>query len=270
LQNGRIGPRRSVFEAEPELKTPAKLYKYHTANLARIEDAIHRVELHLRRAVASEDTKSQKALLPLYGLLIGASAETQLMKILYEPTVFSEAQKEEIIGTKTHIDRWRKLLEFAVRNHHKLNNKTAITVETIDATDFLILTELDGLLENDLKIIIELRNKPAHGQWEYPFTDDFSDVSSTKKKLLDDENLLTLKFKRSILKNLLFIIRDMAVSHRTLHRDFNVQHRRLKAAKRNLHNRSYEKYKNSLIEKATRGRAKELSNYKARFSAPSP
>ena len=100
--------------------------------------------------------------------------------------------------------------------------------------------------------------------------EDFSDVSSEKKKLLNHENLLTLKFKRSILKNLLFIIRDMAVSHRTLHRDFNAQYRRLNDAKRNLHNRSYEKYKTSLIEKAKRGRAKELSNYKARFSSPSP
>lgn len=245
------------------MKTPTQLYKYHTANLARIEDALDRVELHLRRAVASEDRKSQKSLLPLYGLLIGASAETQLMKILYEPKVFSEAQKKDVIGTKTHIDRWRKLLEFSVRNHHTLNEKTPITDETIDAIDFLIFAELIGLLENDLKIIIELRNKLAHGQWEYPFTEDFSDVSSDKKKMLDHENLLTLKFKRSILKNLLFIIRDMAVSHRTLHRDFNAQYRRLKNAKFNLRTRSYEKYKNSLIEKKRRGRVKELANYRA-------
>jgi len=105
------------------MKTAAQLYKYHTANLARIEDALDRVELHLRRAVASEDRKSQKALLPLYSLLIGASAETQLMKILYEPKVFSEEQKHDIIGTKTHIDRWHKLLELGVRNHHTLNKK---------------------------------------------------------------------------------------------------------------------------------------------------
>jgi hypothetical protein len=250
------------------MKTPEKLYKYHTANLARIEDALDRVELHLRRAVALQDRKSQKALIPVYSLLIGASAETQLMKILHEPKAFSEEQKINVIGTKAHIDRWHKLLEFAVRNHHKLNDRTLISNETINATDFLIFTELNGLLDGELKIIIELRNKLAHGQWEYPFVEDFSDVASDKKRLLDHENLLTLKFKRSILRNLLFIVRDMAVSRRTLHRDFDVQYRRLKHAKRNLRNRSYDKYKSSLIEKAKRGRAKEISNYKASFSSP--
>jgi len=245
------------------MKPPEKLYKYHTANLARIEDAINRIELHLRRAIALEDRKSQKAMLPLYGLLIGASAESQLMKILYEPSVFTDVQRQAVIGAGSHINRWYKLLEISVRNHNSLNDKTQISRETINATDYLIYSDLQTLLGNELKIVIELRNKLAHGQWEYPFNDDFTDISSEKKRLLDAENLLTLKFKRSIIKNLLFIVRDMAVSHRTLHRDFNTQYQRLTHAKRNLKTRQYAKYSQSLVDRRKRGRAKELANYKA-------
>jgi len=245
------------------MKTQAQLYKYHSANFARVEDALDRVEIHLRCAVATEGKKSQKALLPLYSLMIGASAETQLMKILHEPKAFTESQQQAIINARSHLDRWHKLLESAVRNHHGLNETTAISDTTIPATDYFYFRELNELLENQLKIVIELRNKMAHGQWEYPFTDDFKDISSNKMRILRKENLLTLKFKRSIVKYLLFIIRDVAVSRLAFHRDFNTQYARMKHAMRNLQKRDYEKYRDSLIRKKQRGRVKELANYRA-------
>lgn len=245
------------------MRTPAQLYKFHSANLARVEDALDQVEIHLRCAVATQDRKSQKALLPLYSLMIGASAETQLMKILHEPKAFTELQKQAIINSRVHLDRWHKLLESAVRNHHGLNEAKAISDATIPATDYFYFRELNQLLDHQLKIVIELRNKMAHGQWEYPFTDNFQDVSSDKMRILRQENLLTLKFKRSILKYLLFIIRDVAVSRLAFHRDFDTQYARMKHAMRNLQTRDYEKYRDSLIRKKQRGRVKELANYRA-------
>jgi hypothetical protein len=62
------------------MKTQAQLYEYHSANCSRIESAIKRIALQLRRAVACEDRHTVKAFLPLYSLLIGASAETSLLK----------------------------------------------------------------------------------------------------------------------------------------------------------------------------------------------
>ncbi len=244
------------------MKDPLKLYKYHTANCARITDAIKRIELQARRAVASEDRKTLKALLPLYGLLIGASAETHLLKILFEPRAFDQAKRDGVLAEKTHFGRWKRLLEVAFRTHHRLNPKTSLTKDTLPIRDFHIFEELSGLLDNQLKIIIEMRNKLAHGQWEYPFREDFTDVISDKKKLLNRENLLSLKFKRTIMTNLLAMIRDLAVSHSTLQRDFDVYYNRLRNARRSIARRSYEKYKESLVLKRRRGEQKKLENYR--------
>lgn len=245
------------------MKDPFKLYKYHSANYARINDAIKRIELQVRRAVATEDRKTLKALLPLYGLLIGASAETHLLKILFEPGAFDQVQRGWVLEERIHLDRWKRLLDIAFRTHHGLNPKTPLTKDTLPIRDFHIYEELRGLLDNELKIVIEMRNKLAHGQWEYPLDDELSDVLAHKKKLLNQENLLSLKFKRTIIANLLAMIRDLAVSKRTLHRDFGVYYSRLRNASRNLGRRSYEKYKQSLIVKRQRGEKKKLENYRA-------
>jgi hypothetical protein len=235
------------------MKAPAKLYRYHTANYRRVVDALKQVELQGRRAVAKGDRKALKALLPLYGLLIGAAAETRLHKILFEPGAFDDAQRAEVTNEGSQFDRWKRLLAVAFRAHNSLNPKTTLTKDTLPIKDFLLYEELGHLLEHELRIIIEIRNKLAHGQWEYPLNEDCTDVLPDKKKLLNQENLLSLKFKRTIIDNLLSIMRDLTVSHGTLQRDFDVYYNRLRNARRSLANRSYEKYKRSLIEKKKRG-----------------
>lgn len=235
------------------MKDPAKLYKYHTANCRRVVDALNQVEFQGRRAVAREDRKALKALLPLYGLLIGASAETRLQKILFEPGAFDDAQRTSVISESSQFDRWKCLLNVAFRAHNGLNARTALTKDTLPIDDFLLYQELGQLLDHELRIIIEIRNKLAHGQWEYPLNEACTGVLQDKKRLLNQENLLSLKFKRTIIDNLLSIMRDLAVSHGTLQRDFGVYYDRLRNARRNLAKRSYEKYKKSLIEKKKRG-----------------
>jgi hypothetical protein len=243
------------------MKSPAKLYKFHAANCRRVVDAIKRVELQARRAVAAEDRKTLKALLPLYGLLIGASAETRLQKILFEPGAFSDGQRALVTNEGSQIDKWKRLLDVAFRAHNGLNPRTALTKDTLPIRDFHLYVELGQLLDHELRLIIEIRNKLAHGQWEYPLNEDNTDVLQEKKKLLNKENLLSLKFKRSIIDNLLSIMRDLVVSHGTLQRDFQVYYNRLRNARQSLASRSYEKYKQSLIAKRKRGDLARVANY---------
>lgn len=244
------------------MKDPLKLYRYHCDNSRRIVDAIKRIELQARRAIAVEDRKTVKALLPLYSLLIGASAETHLQKILFEPRAFTPIQREAIARESTQLGKWKRLLDVAFRAHLRLNPKTALTKDTMPIQDYHLYIELGQLLEHELKIIIELRNKLAHGQWEYPLNDDNSDVLPDKKKLLNQENLLSLKYKRTIIHNLLSMMRDLAVSHGTLQRDFGVYYNRLRHARLSLANRSYDKYKQSLILKRQRGDKERKANYR--------
>ncbi len=49
-----------------------------------------------------------------------------------------------------------------------------------------------------LRILIEIRNKLAHGQWIYPFNNEGNTVDPDKFKLIDKENLQSLQFKYSL------------------------------------------------------------------------
>lgn len=249
------------------MKTQAQLYKYHCANRGRIESAIKRISLNLRRAVASEDRHTIKAFLPLYGLLIGASAEASLQKILCEPTPFTIGRREHVLESSTHLERWKRLVDAAFRTHFGLNEKTPLDKNTIPLQEFAIYTELVDLLDHELRIIIEIRNKLAHGQWEYPLNEDCTDVLPEKKKLLDRENLVSLELKHSIIDNLLKIIRDLSVSHRTVVRDFPLFYRRIQNARCRLTTVSYDKYKLVLVARRKRGLKKRTDAYRTILGA---
>ena len=121
-------------------------------------------------------------------------------------------------------------------------------------------SEIVNLLNTDLKVVIELRNKLAHGQWEYPLVTDGNDVSSDLKKLMLAENLLSLQFKKSLISAVLNIVNDLAVSPPTFERHFDNHYRLIVETRRNLEMRRYDKYVLSLITKRQRGIAQRSAS----------
>ncbi len=79
---------------------------------------------------------------------------------------------------------------------------------------------LHDVLSNELRILIEIRNKLAHGQWIYPFNNEGNTVDPDKFKLIDKENLQSLQFKYSLAQHLADAVHDLVVSPTTFERDF--------------------------------------------------
>ncbi len=241
-----------------------KLYKYNVDNHRRVEQSLNNIEVHLRKAISQKDEKVQESLLPLYMLLIAVSAEARLIKIICEPKAFENDEITTIMETKSHIDRWCKVVDTAF---YKSHGKKPITDPTIPRTAFNMHKDLIDLLKNELKTVIEIRNKLAHGQWEYPFKNWQSsfdinkiDIATNIKKAFEKENFLTLKFKRSLIYFSLNIVKDLVVSRRTLKRDFDEYYKRIIITRINLKKRSYDKYSSSLIRKRKRGEEKRIDN----------
>ncbi|HIB9634549.1 TPA: hypothetical protein ACWZTX_003558, partial [Escherichia coli] len=76
------------------------------------------------------------------------------------------------------------------------------------------------VLSNELRILIEIRNKLAHGQWIYPFNNEGNTVDPDKYKLINKENLQSLQFKYSLAQHLVDAVHDLVVSPTTFERDF--------------------------------------------------
>ncbi len=235
---------------------PTKIYRYHVENLREIELTISHISRLSRNTIASRDPEnSLRSLLRLYSFLIGAWAETRLKKLLNEERGFNEFDRNEIINTSTQIDQWKLTIEKAFRNHYgirnaKLNN---ISLGETTAARFEILNKV---IFEDLKILIEIRNKLAHGQWIYPFNSEGTSIEQDKYQLINQENLQSLQFKYTLIKHLSDTVHDLVVSKATFERDFDIHFKQLNQVKINLKRKQYSDYENMLITKRIESRRK--------------
>lgn len=241
-------------------RNPSPLYKYHVANLRALQLAINSTLRLAKEAVATKDPqKSLQSLLRLISFLIGAWAETRLNKILHEEFGFNDSHRQKILDQKSQLDKWNKCIELAFRSHYKIIHAD-LTDSTLGVANFARYTTLQNIISNDLRIIIEIRNKLAHGQWIYPLTSNGSDVEKDKYKLIKHENIQTLHFKYDLLKHLANLIHDLVVSSRTFERDFEIHYKKLKQVQINSTKKTYADYEQKLIQNRIDGRKKALNN----------
>lgn len=233
------------------MRNSQELYKYHVANVKRVTPALDRIALTVRSAIASQDHKTLAAFLPLYMLLLGAWAECRLRKLLFEPNTFDDADRSSVEQRTSHFEKWQKVVEIAFRKHYSIPK--ASLAHTLPFTAAARHEEIDRLLTSDLRPVIEMRNRLAHGQWEYLLNNSGNDVSSELMKAIRTENLLTLQFKKSLLGTLLDVVQDLVVSKATFERDFDTRYRHISEMRRNLKTRKYSEYAQALIEKRKRG-----------------
>lgn len=233
-------------------KSNDQLYKYHVKNNRSVEIALKNTSTAARKAISEENHPATKSFVSLYALLLGAWAENRLKKLLYENHGLSEQDRNKIIAQPSQIEEWKKLIEVAFRKHYHIptadlneNNLPFMATAQYNA--------LSEILEKDLKNVIEIRNKLAHGQWIYPLNNNENDVEPEKYNTLNQENIAALQYKKSLITSLSDIIHDLVVSLPTFERDFNKNYKLISNTRKNLKNRSYEKYATSLVEKRKRG-----------------
>jgi hypothetical protein len=234
------------------MKSPEKLYEFHVANVRAVDDALKRISLAARQAIAAEKIKTLNAFIRTYVLLLAAWAECRLRKLLYEPDAFMEAHRNLILSQSTELERWSRTIELAFRNHYEVPNAD-LSVETLPHSVYSQYETINELVNSDLSPVILLRNKLAHGQWAFPLNESGDDVAQKQHDALRTENLLSLQLKKKLLDSLAAIIHDLVVSKPTFERDFDSHFSHIINARINLRTRSYQKYAASLREKLQRG-----------------
>ena len=240
------------------MKPPKKLYKFHVANLREIDHAMERVARSLRVAVKEGDETTASSFMRLYGLLLGAWAECRLRKLLFEPTGFDITERQAILAKNTQIEQWQTAIELGFRRQYKVS-KAPLTVDNLSHSAFTRYTTLLAMLTNDLRSVIELRNKLAHGQWIYPLNNEGDDVAQEQMDALRVENIMSLQFKKALLTSLASAIHDLVVSRPTFERDFDSHYQHIVETRRNLQKRDYQAYVDKERQKYKRGQAKRAN-----------
>jgi hypothetical protein len=227
---------------------PSKIYTYHVANLRELDVALSNTARLARSAIASGDPqRSLRTLLRMYAFLVGAWAECRLRKLLHEEFGFTVGERAIVEGQRTQLEQWQQSIDLAFRKHHRIT-RAPLDERVLGVSHAARRAALHDVLNNELRIIIEIRNKLAHGQWIYPFNAEGNAIESDKYVLVNQENLQSLQLKLALLGHLADAVHDLVVSPKTFERDFDTHFRHLYQVRTDLTRRSYAKYESKLIE----------------------
>lgn len=239
-------------------RNPTKLYTHHVANLREIDVALSNTARLARAAIASRDPQQTlRTMLRMYSFLIGAWAECRLRKLLHEEFGFTADERSAVEGGQTQLEQWQNAIDFAFRKHHHLGH-AALDARVLGVAQAARRAALHDVLKNELRVVIEIRNKLAHGQWIYPFNSDGTAIEQDKYKAINLENLQSLQFKLSLLGHLADAVHDLVVSARTFERDFEVHFRKLFQVRTNLVKKSYAKYEEALVQSRRAARNSQM------------
>jgi hypothetical protein len=236
-----------------------KLYTYHVENMRSVGSALKQVSRQVKLAIKSEDPDSLRSFKPLYILLSGVWAECRLQKLLYEAGV-QQNIRDAVGAESTQLDKWSALVRLAFRQHYSVPATKDLDSSTLGFTPNARMSEILDILNNELRLVMEVRNKLAHGQWVYPLNSDNTQVESDKYDLIHNTPYLGFSFRRKAVGHLCDIIHLLVVSRPTFERDFDKKHRLLSAARDRINNYDYAQWESELKARYIAGRAKMKAN----------
>ena len=237
------------------VRAPSKMYMHHVENLRELERAIVQTARLAKAEIAGRDPQqSLRTLLRLYSFLLGAWAECRLRKLLHEQYGFNETERAHILAADSQLAQWERTVDSAFRKHHGVP-RAELNSRVLGVSHAARRDALHSVLSGELRIIIEIRNKLAHGQWVYPFNNAGTAVETDKYALINKEDLQSLQFKYSLLGHLADAVHDLVVSPATFERDFDAHFKQLEQVRVNLSVKSYARYEALLVSSRQKRRA---------------
>ena len=229
-----------------------QLYQAHVKNLRAVDVAFERVSRELNSSLSRSDDKTADALLKTAMLLLGGWAENRLRKLAYEPNGFAEAERAILSSKNTQLETWQTALELGFRKRHNIPNANLATALPLTARAHF--QALKAVIYQELRPIIEVRNKLAHGQWARALNNENTDFSALHNQQIAAENAHTLRCKKRILESMAQLIHDLNAGNHAFERDFDRHYSKLEMARISITSRSYQDWLNQMREKYRKGK----------------
>jgi hypothetical protein len=216
-----------------------ELAKAHIKNLHSIRKATTQVNRALNVAINNCDELQERIYIRLLIILWMTWAECKLNALLTEHPQVTDEDREYIdVNSHSELDRWNLILERFIRRRY-LNDDPdrELSRLTLRHTTFHRYMTLSELINNNIALYIEIRNRLAHGQWHIALNSELNAKNPTLTQSiwkLSKVDVLILKRTLMVVSN---AIRDLISSKKTFEDNFDKHLRDLDLAKKQFEGR---------------------------------
>jgi hypothetical protein len=217
----------------------AGMYEAATKNFREVEKALVQLERAINQSVRNNDRSSVQALTRAQLLLVSVKTEARFTKIIFMPDGLSADQRSRVLGQSNALARWKEAVDLSFRRHYKVRAGQAFA-RVLDHDVLAKHQTLHDLIDNELRFLILLRNKLAHGQWVTPFNTDLTAVEGDSLRLLQSETTLSLKYRDNMVSLLGHSVTDLVKSGPDFEGKFNGYFRKIRENRENLANHDFE------------------------------
>lgn len=193
-----------------------ELYVLQSKNVRKIKkvesNIVRTINIYLRK----NDDFQVELNTKLYALVYCTLSEAQFIQIVNTPNGFLYTEIEKIKAEKTKngvVKAWELLFDMAF---DKVNVNWK---ENIDLTNRR--NELKIITDKYIKTPSELRNKIAHGQWDYALNRENTKENQPKTQELKDLSIIQISIWSEVHQYLGLIVRDLIQSPKNgFHRNY--------------------------------------------------
>jgi hypothetical protein len=134
-----------------------------------------------------------------------------------------------------------------------------LTLQKLNHTAFSRYSAIRSAVETELTPLIELRNKLAHGQWEYALNSEEDGISQEMMRIIKTLNILVSIHKIGMADHFAQMTNDLIVS-KSFERDFDFHYRRFDLRLDLLAKCDFQKYCSELVTKSENGKIRRRDN----------
>lgn len=192
------------------------LYVLQSKNVRKLK----KVEANLVRTINTylkkNDSFQVELNTKLYALVYCTLSEAQFIQIVNTPDGFMDTEIEKIKAEKNRngvVKAWELLFDMAFEKVN-VNWKTDADLQSRRA-------ELQNILDNYIKTPSELRNKIAHGQWDFALNRENTGENTSKTLELKKLTVIKITIWSEVHQFLGLIVRDLIQSPKSgFHRNY--------------------------------------------------
>lgn len=192
-------------------------FRKHAENLAAVRQGLVQIERLHKAAIRRNDAAAVTHCRRMHLLTVGMLAEAFLAKICSDPSGFNERERHVLWSERSQIDRWIRAIDLAFRRHFAvlLHEDPFTSLPQTEATQYALLQEL---LDQELRPVIEYRNKAAHSQWVWLLNSKGTQFSG---KADPPPNYRGTWARARLIEELADLIHILVVSEPTFQRDYD-------------------------------------------------
>ena len=220
------------------------LYEKHKRNHEDIVISFDNLLQNLLKSIKKSDTLHMRTNTRLLTFLLGTYAETFLISFIYEShyetkkAYFTDDEINKFINIQEQNKRWQYVIKVSIEKKIKKD------YENLERVEKLVYDDILNTFNKHIVPIILLRNKIAHGNWTYIIngSDDIVYNGLTTSTALHQENYLSLKQKKTLLRLLKELLVSIISSDKSVYEDYNSAYPNIENISREISTISFKKF----------------------------